>query len=364
MRSDRTQYCKSLSASGEWREHFIQGGEMDWPEPIDSRNAVRKAGSRIKADAATASDIDVLNRWRAAHGYIINTFQATLRTRTRFTRIPVAQRLKRASTIVDKLKQGRALDLSSMHDIAGIRIVFPKIEEMIAFRGQSHQSRAKHVLVNDLNKYDYLEQPKSSGYRGIHDVYRYVAGTESGAKWNGLLIEIQYRTLIQHAWATAVEMSDAMMKNRVKFSQGTPDSERFFQICSELLARTYENSTSCFPGASINELLEEWHTIEERSHIFSQLKSIYEQGSAENLQGFVLLAIKTDGSLQVFRQKNYRDAVTNLLQIESNHPEWDVVLASGDKDDSLRSAFRNYFRNSREFVGLMENAIAKYGLYM
>lgn len=330
---------------------------MGWPAPADSRSAVRKAGERIRKGTESLNDYAILNRWRAAHGYIINTFQATLRTRTRNMPIPVAQRLKRGLTIVDKLRQGRALDLSSMQDIAGVRLVFPDIETLAEFRAKSHQSRARHELVNDLPKYDYIASPKSSGYRGIHDIYRYRAGTALGAQWDGLLIEIQYRTLVQHAWATAVELSDVLTSNRTKFGQGAPDNERFFHICSELLARKYEASVSCLPDMSHTDLVDEWRSIESRFHFFQQLKSVGQKGSAGNLSGFIILVVQPDGDLVVERQRSYRSAIERLLDLEEQHPEWDMVLVSGAGDESLRSAFRNYFRNATEFVGLMEGAL-------
>jgi putative GTP pyrophosphokinase len=129
-------------------------------------------------------------------------------------------------------------------------------------------------LVNENDRYDYMLQPKQSGYRGIHDVYKYRAKTDSGAYWNGLQIELQYRTLVQHAWATSVELSDALTANRTKFSQGSADNTRFFQICSELLARRYEGSHSCLATASHVELVDEWYDIESRAQLFHQLKSV------------------------------------------------------------------------------------------
>lgn len=332
------------------------GWKMGWLEPSDSKGAVRRAGQHIRAGTAGLEDYNILNRWRAAHGYIINTFQANLRLRTKGKHIPVAQRLKRAATIIDKLKQGRALDLLTMHDIAGVRLVFPDIDSLTQFRGSMHQTRAKHQLVNDAEKYHYINHPKSSGYRGVHDVYKYHAGSKNGAKWNGLLIEIQYRTLTQHAWATAVELSDALTANRTKFGQGSQESERFFQICSELLARQFEASTSCLADMSRRELVDEWRDIEARCHFFQQLRSVWRQEQQGILKGFVLLIIPTDGDLRSESPRSYRAAIHRLLELESAHPEWDIVLVSGE-DDSLRSAFRNYFGNATEFVTMMEEAI-------
>ncbi len=331
----------------------LMGWKMGWLEPSDSKNAVRRAGQRFRDGEQTLDDFGVLNRWRAAHGYIINTFQASLRNRTRGRHIPVAQRLKRATTIIDKLRQGRALDLATMHDIAGVRLVFPDVDALIEFRVSMHQTRAKHALVNEIDKYQYIQSPKASGYRGVHDVYRYKAGTKNGARWNGLLIEIQYRTVVQHAWATAVELSDALTANRTKFSQGSAESTRFFQISSELLARQFEASTSCLPDESRADLIEEWKSIEDRCHFFQQLRNVWQGEKQGLIRGFVLLVIPSDGNLQVENQRSYRQAISRLLELEAKHPDWDIVLVSGE-DESLRSAFRNYFGNATEFVAMME----------
>lgn len=330
---------------------------MAWPAPTDTKSAIKKAGDRIRKNEETAADIDILNRWRAAHGYIINTFQANLRTRTRNDHVPVAQRLKRASTIIDKLRQGRALDLSTMQDIAGVRMVFPDVTAMRAFRSRFHQTKAKHELVNENDRYDYMLQPKQSGYRGIHDVYKYRAKTDSGAYWNGLQIELQYRTLVQHAWATSVELSDALTANRTKFSQGSADNTRFFQICSELLARRYEGSHSCLATASHVELVDEWYDIESRAQLFHQLKSVGGQEGNADLTGFVLLIMKNDNTLEIERQRSYKDALDRLISLEHNYPQWDIVLVSGDKSDSLRTVFRNYFQNATEFIRMVEEAL-------
>jgi hypothetical protein len=69
--------------------------------------------------------------------------------------------------------------------------------------------------------------PQKSGYRGIHLVYRY-----NGRKteYNGLKIEIQIRTVIQHAWATAVETVGMFTQQALKSSQGEQDWLRYFAL--------------------------------------------------------------------------------------------------------------------------------------
>ena len=92
-------------------------------EVLNSRSRVNQAGKNIRRGQPTAEDISVAENWRAAHGYIINTFQANLRRRARFMDVVIAQRLKRQPTIFNKLVREPTMQLSNMHDIAGCRCI-------------------------------------------------------------------------------------------------------------------------------------------------------------------------------------------------------------------------------------------------
>jgi ppGpp synthetase/RelA/SpoT-type nucleotidyltranferase len=45
----------------------------------------------------------------------------------------------------------------------------------------------------------------------------------ASSPWNRLWIEIQLRTSLQHAWATAVETVDAFTNENLKFGAGSDD---------------------------------------------------------------------------------------------------------------------------------------------
>jgi ppGpp synthetase/RelA/SpoT-type nucleotidyltranferase len=216
-----------------------------WVKPEFSKKRVRKAGQRIRAGTATEEDWKVLDNWRRAHAYVLNTFQMRLRsTRKRFgSDVQVAQRHKRLPTIIDKLTREPGMQLDRMHDIAGCRAILPDIKSLERFRKIFLDTRSKHRHINaNDDRYNYIKRPKDSGYRGIHDVFETILESKSGSVWNGLRVEVQFRTRYQHAWATAVETVDLLNGERAKFGQASPQLQRFFKVASELIARAHEPS--------------------------------------------------------------------------------------------------------------------------
>ena len=91
---------------------------------------------------------------------------------------------------------------------------------------------------------------------------------------NGVSVEIQYRTIYQHAWATAVEVVDSIDNERLKFSEGGEKQQEFFKLISEIIARGYENKTSCKAELSDKELLNAFYTIEKDIGLLDKLKAL------------------------------------------------------------------------------------------
>ena len=102
--------------------------------PRHSKSRVNRAGDAIRSNQGTLDDLVVLENWRASHAYIINTFQANIRRRTRGKNYDVGQRLKRRPTIEDKLVREPGMRLSRMHDVAGCRVVCDDIDALKSFR--------------------------------------------------------------------------------------------------------------------------------------------------------------------------------------------------------------------------------------
>ena len=167
--------------------------------------------------------LDILEAWRAAHARPLGA--ATMGLRSRVTtmgcsQIEVSQRLKRIPTIIDKLRREPGMKLGRMHDIGGCRAVLRCLDEV-----QRVQSRYTGDTVTVRSK-DYVDQPKSDGYRAVHVIVKY----------QGRLIEVQLRTQVQHEWAYTVESITSRFGLDIKAGGGPAPVRDWFAAVSDAMA--------------------------------------------------------------------------------------------------------------------------------
>lgn len=321
--------------------------------PGGSKSRVNKAGEKVRLDTASLEDILVIEEWRAAHRAVLNTFQEGLRRRTRNTDIVVAQRHKRKSTIFGKLSRFPKMNLSRMDDVAGFRLIFEDIEELYKFRQKFHSARFRHKRLNDIDKYDYIKSPKDTGYRGIHDVYEYDVNSEAGRDLKGLLVEIQYRTLIQHSWATAVEIIGFITESQPKFEQGDKRYVEAMVLASEILARTHENSKGPLPEISNQDLVKKFNKSDKELNLLNKLRGMKSVNKNPTDDRNTILIFSKSADLEIRNYRNATDAIDDLFKLEKERPESDIVLVKADKSEDIRLAFKNYFSDPNDFLRLI-----------
>jgi len=294
--------------------------------PGGSKGRVNRAGAAVRGESATEEDLAIIDEWRAAHRGVLNTFQAILRNRTRGTSITVAQRHKRKRTIFDKLHRFPQMQLARMDDVAGCRLIFRHIKALYTFRDHFHRARFNHRRRNDLDKYDYIKQPKDTGYRGLHDVYEYDVNSEVGRALAGLNAEVQYRTLVQHAWATAVEVIGFVTESQPKFQQGDKRYERAMALASEILARAHESAKGPFPDMLDRELVREFLALDEELHLLRMLRGLNATDKAVSAKRNAILIMSATGELEVRTFREAPDALRALFELERDMPDRDIVL--------------------------------------
>ena len=327
--------------------------------PGGSKSRVNLAGQNVRQKMASSDDLLTIDDWRAAHRGVLNTFQAILRNRTHGTNITVAQRHKRKRTIFDKLDRLPRMQLARMDDVAGCRLIFKNLEQLYEFRGEFHNARFKHTRKNELDKYDYIKKPKVTGYRGVHDIYEYDVNSDIGQRLAGLNVEIQYRTLVQHAWSTAVEVIGFITESQPKFQQGDTRYERAMALASEILARAHENLKGPFPDLSDRDLTTQFLAMDEELGLLRTLRGLNAANSSVTDKRNAILIFSSSGELEVRSFQNATDALRALFELERLLPDRDIVLVRADTSDEVRLAFRNYFSDARDFIKLIDSGCTK-----
>ncbi|MBF0698033.1 RelA/SpoT domain-containing protein [Actinomyces bowdenii] len=197
-----------------------------------SKSAARKAGTNLRRIArGEGHELDletVLATIDAYRGGFISPLRAVndeLSALLEEHRIDadVSQRLKRMSTIVEKITQRESgLDLSRMQDIGGCRAVL--VTDSVKALYTLCRLVCDHWAGAVKRYSDYVETPRPSGYRAIHVI----------VEQDGHLVEIQLRTQRMHQWAQIVEgLGDALGEN---YKQ---DGSSLVQDCALLLSKMY-----------------------------------------------------------------------------------------------------------------------------
>lgn len=202
----------------EFPENSCNFEGVPYAVPEYSKGRVDAAGRRLVDDQFLNEEAArIIGNWRSAHGYPLFALQINLRTGAQkcCRNALISRRLKRLSSISLKLRLNPNMQLSQMQDIGGCRAVLDTMDQARNLAARLKSSRAAHVLVREN---DYIANPKDSGYRSHHLVYRYQ--NDNKAAYNGLKIELQIRTFEQHAWATAVETAGTFTRAGFEIEPG------------------------------------------------------------------------------------------------------------------------------------------------
>ncbi len=351
---------------------------MSWPTPKYTRKQVNKAGNILLKDSDDGTididqylwALDVLENWRSCHGYPINTFQATLRQKLKAIdkKAIVAQRLKRLLSIFQKLKRFKSMQLARMQDIGGIRAVVSTLDNVRALETNYRKTRFNHELVAAR---DYITNPKSSGYRSVHLVYRYKNPNE--AQYDGLFIELQIRTQLQHAWATAVETMGTFLDHALKSSEGPEMWLNFFSLIGSAFAHiektspvpSYEDLTK---EETFKAVIESAHSLDVRPKLVAYsvaAKRVYTDRKSGSYHLVILNPKEKTVNIRSYSQSNLDEATKEYSQAEKRIADGEgiqAVLVSASSIKDLRRAYPNYFLDTREFIhglSLIEKLLKK-----
>lgn len=180
---------------------------------------------------------DCVDAFRARHAAPLRRTNANLRWYVRpHGDVIVTQRLKKLSTVIDKLDRHPSMKLANMEDIGGVRAV---LRDQAAVDDVARRLRKNW----QIKRYrDYVRSPKDSGYRAVHIV----------AIKDGVFIEVQLRTYLQDVWANQVEHDSRHLRTDFKSGRGAAEVHRYYVAVSQLFAAREAGQDA--PEALLTEL--------------------------------------------------------------------------------------------------------------
>lgn len=318
-----------------------------------SKSALNKAGAALIDETSSETDQDqakdILDNWRACHAASLNSFQASLRARLKNSDSLISQRLKRTPSIISKLRRNPAMSLARMQDIGGIRIIANNMTDVRSLERIYKKNTPAFSLVGDGK--DYINTPKHSGYRSIHQIYKCK---------NGFSIELQIRTKIQHAWATAVETMGTFLNLSLKSSEGPEEWLEFFSLAS-----------SAFAVLESTPRIQKYENLSDQETFELMLKKEKDLDVLSKLSGFRVAAkniiddkkkgkyhlITLDLDRRMANIKSYK--AKDILQANIDYSEREreislgkniqAVLVASESIKSLKKAYPSYFLDSENF---------------
>ena len=362
-------------------ESVILGGlesllDMTWAIPLHNRRRVDAAGEILVRPPMLSSHEDfetslvIMNNWRSAHSYPLQCLKMGLLEKAKGIdgTAVIAQRLKRLSSISLKLNLHSHMKLSQMQDIGGCRSVMRDVQKVHELARKYETSKAKNPKrgAEFVKKYDYIRNPKTDGYRSVHLVYKYLSNSEKHNMYNGLRIEIQLRSRLQHAWATAVETASTFTGQALKSNIGEETWKRFFALMGSAIA--LREKQPLVPGTPHNkgDLAKEIKVLVDELKIEAVLRGwgfavkLLKDKLRDAYAYLLILDIKANTiSVQGFQRRELPNASERYLLVEketAGKPEVQAVLVSVSSMAALQRAYPNYFLDSTAFLEAVRHA--------
>jgi ppGpp synthetase/RelA/SpoT-type nucleotidyltranferase len=326
-----------------------------------SKKEVQRAGETLILDDIWEKDLksfmqsmEVLSNWRSSHAYSLEYIVGMLHEESfKIDKSTiVAKRLKRTPSIVNKLHRFKSMKLRNMQDIAGCRAIV-QTEKHVKKLNSALKKRG--IFKVD----DYIKKPKEDGYRGIHLVCKCTGE-------NGLInypVEIQIRTRIQHAWATALEIVDIFEDHALKtkyYREGKTYSKdwlEFFKCISDEFD-ILESGIGGFNRESLRSTISliKKLKVHEKFAAYSQSAKLIVPHLEEHKDGYCLIKIdliKKEINIVVYNKDSFDIGVEDYRKEEvlaASTSDNIVAFVATESVGNIQKAYPNYFADTEFFI--------------
>ena len=332
-----------------------------------TRKEIDKTGKVLmtsKDPSEVKEAIEKLNDWRGLHLVPLDNLQQNIEDFLSLNNIKpflISRRLKRLTSIQYKLDLNPEMGLGRMQDVGGLRVVVNTIEELLRLK-----SLLNSMPIDDYEcrrVYDYVAEPKESGYRSIHFAYIYHSENRD---YDELRVELQIRTRLQHLWATAVETAGIYTQTSLKSSQGESGWLEFFKVVSSLFCFKERQPVAIgLRHFSMEQLMVDCYEKNRKNQYSDILKALtltaHETEANENLSNAVYYLIyivfeEKTVSVTPFSKEEETNASVKYSELEGTLQDGKnaAVLVSVNNVKALIKAYPSYFLDTTEFTKNIE----------
>lgn len=364
---------------------------------LPSGKKVIKAGTTLCSNWSELAEdeineaIDILSYWRSSHEEPLENALSFLKEKCEKIDSDAiyAKRLKRLPSILYKLTRFEGkVNLKNMQDLGGCRVIVSCPKKL---KKTVQTLRKNSLFQNEFGKMiradDYVNHPKEDGYRSYHLVGSFYNYNQVFSR----KIEIQIRTLLQHYWATTLEIVDLFTGNALKTTSGNSDWHKFFLLVSkqlhsmerlvktekfdptntkhfDLYSTNIKNNISLAKDTleidSLARKLNVQELLAAYTHSVKITENAIDVSNQDSLEGFFLIILDTEKKQleHIFFPKD--ESSTATMHYTEKEKEFadkkniTIALIHADKVDLLKEAYPNYFADSFEFLNHLTLIIA------
>ncbi|MCK5884662.1 MAG: hypothetical protein KAG61_13310 [Bacteriovoracaceae bacterium] len=327
-----------------------------------SKRKIDQIGELLKKQKSLSGlELSELLEWRnsfsAPLDYYANKLRAKLSDKSI---IAIARRLKRIESIKIKLKRFKTMRLSTLQDVAGLRVIFDSQNALtkayIDLRGLSTKHTLKRVD-------DYHNAPKEDGYRGIHLIYQ---TTDSNQ------IEIQLRTELEHIWSTAVESYGELQSTSFKTGEGDSEWKEFFTLLSSYFAikeqcsptKEHSKLSNLQIQSKLKKSIKGLKVIERLNAATNSIQIIVnKQNEFGRLGKYALLELdtrKNTTSVDIYNKKDVSKAIEIYTQKElsfTGDESKNIVFVNIENIEKIQESYPNYFLDTKKLLGILSKIV-------
>lgn len=342
----------------------------------NSKSSIKKAGRHLRKGAIGKlrdESIAIIHDFRASHSYPLMLIKNHLWRQAKKINpeVIIARRLKRLPTIINKLERKtldgvspNAIEVVRMQDIGGCRAIFDSYDDVIKLIKRLHESKCVHEIKSTT---DYNSKPRGSGYRGVHLIFDCYRQTKLNNPWKGHKIEVQVRTLLQHAWSTAIEMIDFFEGTELKTGQISHEQwRRFFFLLGGLFSHI--DCIKRMPRGEFDSYVKEIKHLEVELDVLTKLNgynmitdTLESESTASGV--YLITIFKHENEYETvvrwFSEEQRNSAVEQYDLMELEPSIYQTALIGSDGAKEIKQAYPNFFADTSIILQLLSSIVGK-----